>query len=125
MSKLPERRHAGTQINLENYSTKYRSVHLQYLTFALSIIGISNHFIASNKLLFIFTNEKGQKEHALVALPTLLLTTCKIANEESVIISNLSVDEVLYYNKITANSGELLILPNNTMDISRFIIDTP
>lgn len=62
------------------------------------------------------------KEHVLVALPTLLLTTCRTDKKGAFLISRLSAEEVLYYNQVIAQNGELLILPNDKMNIDELIL---
>ena len=103
--------------SMKTFVDSYRN----HLTFVFCITDISNPFITSDNPSFMFTNKQGQREHVLVALPTLLLTTCKIMEEGSIVISNLTSDEVSYYNKIIADNGELLILPSNTMNLNSFI----
>lgn len=95
--------------------------YLQHLTFVFCITDNSNPFITSDNPSYVFKNKQDRREHVLVALPTLLLTTCKMMGEGSIIILNLTADEVTYYNKITAENGEQLILPKNDMDLSSFI----
>lgn len=95
----------------------YVDSYLEHLTFAFCITDVSNPFITSDNPAFMFTNKNNWKEHILVVLPTLLLTTCRTDKKGAFLISNLSAEEVLYYNQVIAQNGELLILPNDKMKI--------
>jgi hypothetical protein len=71
----------------------------------------------------MFTNKNNWKEHVFVVLPTLLLTTCRTDEKGAFLVSNLSAEEVLYYNQVIAHNGELLVLPNDKMNISELLLD--
>jgi hypothetical protein len=104
---------------MKTYFDSYR----QQLTFAFCITDLGNPFITSDNPAFMFTNKNNWKEHVFVVLPTLLLTTCRTDEKGAFLVSKLSAEDVLYYNKVIAHNGELLILPNDKMNISELLID--
>lgn len=110
-------------LNCTGTMKTYVDSYLEHLTFAFCLTDISNPFITSDNPAFMFTNKNNWKEHVLVALPTLLLTTCRADKKGAFIVSNLSTEEVLYYNQVIANNGELLILLNDKMNIGELLLD--
>jgi len=102
---------------------KYFDIYYRYLTFNFCITDSNNQFITSDNPAFMFTNKDNWKEHILVALPTLLLSTCRTDDIGAFMISNISAEEVLYYNQVIAKNGELLILPSDQVDISALLLD--
>lgn len=110
-------------LNSAGWMNAYVDSYLANLTFAFYLTDGSDPFITSDNPAFMFTNDNDQKEHVFVALPTLLITTCRADKEGTFIVSNPSAHEVAYYNQVIASNGELSILPNNKMDISQLGLD--
>lgn len=109
-------------LNKKGTMKTYVDLYFENLTLSFCITDSSSQFITSDNPSFMFTNKNNWKEHVLVALPTLLLTTRRSAKKGAFQISKLSANEVMYYNQKIAENGQLLILPNNQFNVQELLI---